>query len=248
MRIFVGFILSILFSLVPASAQGLASGWSGEGSFSAGVSTGNTETTDLGLSLDIKKSAGLWTHSASAKADFGETDGTETKNRVFLSGRSDYQVAEKTFVFGVASYEKDEFSGFESRYFLGGGAGRILLEGEQANWKISVAPGIKVDEVRATYASGALVTPAETEESFSVLGNSEFSYQFNDNVSFSNNTGVIYAEESTQFTNTTAITAALTDTLSARFSFDVRHDTNPPLGFESTDTSTRISIVYKFGA
>lgn len=243
------FIALILTSLCLAGFSAHAyevKGWSGEGSFSAGVSTGNTETTDLGLGVDLSRTGDLWTHTVSAKADFGETDGVETRNRIFLSGHSDRKISEKSFVFGQASYEKDEFSGFENRYFFGVGAGRILMDDEKAKWKIRAAPGIKVDEVRATVSNGVVI-PSETVESFSVLGNSDFSYQFNDNVALTNTTGAVYAEESTQLTNTVAITAALTETLSARFSFDVRHDTNPPIGFEATDTTTRVSLVYKFG-
>ena len=44
-----------------------------------------------------------------------------------------------------------------------------------------------------------------------------------------------------------AVTAALTGALSARFSVDVRYDTDPPVGFEQTDTATRVSLVYAFG-
>ena len=34
-------------------------GWSGEGSLSAGVTTGNTETTDLGLGVDATRKMNL---------------------------------------------------------------------------------------------------------------------------------------------------------------------------------------------
>jgi putative salt-induced outer membrane protein len=66
-------------------------------------------------------------------------------------------------------------------------------------------------------------------------------------VTLTNNTDVLYAEESTQIGNVIALTASLSDTLSARVSLDVRHDTNPPLGFEDTDTTTKVAIVYGFG-
>ena len=45
----------------------------------------------------------------------------------------------------------------------------------------------------------------------------------------------------------TELPAALGAALSARFSVDVRHDTDPPFGFEDTDTATRVSLVYAFG-
>ena len=40
---------------LPAHAQDDANsdGWSGEGSLSAGATTGNTETTDIGLGIDV---------------------------------------------------------------------------------------------------------------------------------------------------------------------------------------------------
>ena len=247
MRLMTLFVTA-LFMATPAMAAPLTEGWSGEGSFSAGTSTGKTETTDLGLGLDLNRESGRWVVGVDAKADFGESDGVENKNRLYLAGKVDYQLRDKLFTFGQASYEKDEFSGFEGRYFLGGGLGYNIYEGDKLNWSIRGGPGIKVDEVREVQTAGVVTTPGETVESFSVIGDSDFSYQFNDNVGFSNETSMLYAEESTQLTNSTAMTASLTDTLSARVSFDVRHDTNPPAGFEETDTVTRVSLVYKFGS
>lgn len=236
--------LSLLLPLGCAFAQDAS--WTGEGSFSAGVTTGNTETTDLGLGLDLSRETTLWTTTLEALADFGETDGTETKNRFFLAGQLDRQINDRLYGFGRASYEQDEFSGFETRTFVGGGLGYDVLTGPRQTWAIEGGPGLKIDEVRET-TDGTTVIPAETVESFSVFAASAYAFQFNDNVAFTNDTNLLYAEESTQIVNTAAITASLTDALSARFSFDVRHDTDPPLGFESTDTATRISLVYAIG-
>lgn len=225
-------------------------GWTGEGSFSAGYTTGNTETADLGLGVKLNRKSGLWTYTGEAAADYGETDSVETKNRFFLAGEIDRQLGDKLFAFGRTSYEKDEFSGFDSRLFVGGGLGYLLLEGERTTWSVQGGPGIKVDEVRqtTTVENGIPVTtPASTERSFSIVGGSEFAHNFNEAVQLTNNTDIIYAEESTQIGNIIALTATLTDAFSARFSFDVRHDTNPPPGFEATDTVTRASIVYSFG-
>jgi putative salt-induced outer membrane protein len=239
---------AICFMAAPlATAQ---DGWTGEGSFSAGYTTGNTETADLGLGLRLNREAGIWTFSAEAAADYGETDSIETKNRYFLAGEIDRQLGDKLFGFVRTSYEKDEFSGFDSRLFVGGGLGYLVLEGEPTSWSVQGGPGLKVDEVQPTVEmrNGVLTpVPGSTEQSVSVVGKSEFVHAFNDAVSLSNNTEILYASESTQIGNITALTATLTDAFSARFSFDVRHDTNPPSGFESTDTVTRASIVYAFG-
>lgn len=237
--------LAVLAS--PALAQ---DGWSGEGSLSAGVTTGNTETTDVGLGLNMSKEQGPWTYSAEALADFGRTEGVETRNRWLVGGTVDRQINDRLFAFGRASYEQDEFSGFESRAFVGGGLGYDVLVGDKQSWTVRGGPGFKLDELADTVtldAAGAeIITPGETEQSISFFADSAYAYAFNDNVKFTNDTTALYAEVSTQFTNSAALTAKLTGALSARISFDVRHDTNPPDGFEATDTATRVSLVYGF--
>ncbi len=233
------------------SVAGIASAqtatWQGEGSLSAGVTTGNTDTRDFGLGLKLSRDTGLWRTGVEALADYGEIDGAEAKNRVFLAGQLDRKFGERMYGFGRGSYEADDFSGFDSRIFLGGGLGYHVLMGEKVSWAIEGGPGIKIDEVKEQVLPGPVIVPSETVESFSVVGASKFAYAFNDNVKLSNDTTMLYAEESTQFTNSLAVTAALTGALSARVSFDVRYDTDPPFGFEDTDTATRVSLVYAFG-
>lgn len=228
----------------PALAQDAS--WSGEGAFNAGVTSGNTETTDLGLGLDLSRETQVWKAALDAQADFGETDGTETKNRIFLAGQLDRQINDRLYGFGRVSYEIDEFSGFENRAFVGAGLGYLVFDSDATTWSLEGGPGLKIEEVRAFTVDGE-VFPAETVESFSVFAASNFAHAFNDNVSFSNDTDVLYAEETTQLVNVAALTAKLTEALSARVSFDVRHDTNPPEGFEDTDTATRIALVYAIG-
>lgn len=240
------YVLPLLVFLSPAVAVA-EDGWSGEGSFSAGSTSGNTDTTDLGLGLDLNRKMGPWAVGIDAAADFGEIDGVESKNRLFFAGNVDRDINEKLFTFGQASYERDEFSGFESRIFVGAGLGYHIFKSEKVNWTVRGSPGLKIDEVKEVITAGIVTTPGETLESFSVLGKSDFGYAFNESVSLNNATDLIYAEESTQINNSIGITATLTNTLSARASYDIRHDTNPPVGFEETDTATRLSLVYRFG-
>lgn len=228
-----------------------SNGWSGEGSLSAGTTTGNTETTDIGLGVDVAREMNVWTIGFQAAADYGETDGLETKNRIFLGTNLDRQINDRLFGFGQLTYERDEFSGFESRAFIGGGLGYEILNGDATQWTVRGGPGLKIDEIEevldTTTVPTTIVSPAMTEESFGATAQSNFAHAFNDNVNFTNDTSVVYADTSTQIGNIAAITASLTNALSARISFEVRHDTDPVIGFEDTDTISRVSLVYGFG-
>ena len=178
----------------------------------AASTTGNTETTDLGLAVNLNRELRLWTYSGEAAADYGETDSVETRNRWFLAGEVDRQLGDRLFGFARTSYERDEFSGFESRLFIGGGLGYQVIEGEATTWSVQGGPGLKIDEVRETTVivdGTPVTTEATTEESFSVVAGSEFTHEFNEAVGFSNNTDVLYASESTQLGNVAALTASL---------------------------------------
>ncbi len=242
------------FALIAAPALAedeTTTGWTGEGSLSAGVTTGNTETTDLGLGLKLDRDTGIWTIGLEAAADYGETGGAETKNRIFLGTHLDRQINDRLFGFGALSHERDEFSGFASRTFVGGGLGYEIFNSDAHGWTVRAGPGFKVDEIEAVLDNSTVpatvLVPAITEESVSALGESNWRYQFNENVGLSNDTRALWAETSTQISNILALTAQLNGSLSARVSFEARHDTNPPLGFEATDTISRVSLVYGFG-
>ena len=225
--------------------------WNGEGSLSAGSTTGNTDTSDIGIGIDVARTAQLWTVGGELIADYAQNEGEETKNRTFLAGQLDRQLTDRAYSFGRVSHERDEFSGFTSRTFAGVGAGYQVFASDRTNWTVEGGPGIKIDEIEDITVLDVMmmeqIEPGDTVESFSVIGASNYAFDFNDAVRFTNDTNAIYAEESTQFSNITAITASLTNAFSARVSFDVRHDTNPPIGFESTDTATRVSLVYAIG-
>ncbi|MEL6258031.1 MAG: DUF481 domain-containing protein [Pseudomonadota bacterium] len=231
-----------------ADAPEEPAGLSGEASLSAGYTTGNTDTQDVGAALSLQQEWTKWTLSFNATADYAEADNRATQERYYVDGQLDRKFNERFYGFGRSSYERDEFSGFESRTFGGLGLGyNVLIEGP-AVWTVDASGGVRVDDVRASLdETGAIVTPASSTTSFSARGASDFAYTFNENVSFTNLTSVNWAEESTQILNTAAINAGLIGDLSLRFSFDVRHDTNPPNGFEATDTATKAALVYGFG-
>ncbi|HPE47269.1 MAG TPA: DUF481 domain-containing protein [Hyphomonas sp.] len=226
-------------------------GWSGEGALSAGMTRGNTNTSDVGVKFDLDRAAGAWTVGLQGEADYGKQDGLETRNRAFAAIDLDHEMTESFFSFGRVSYEVDQFTGFDSRSFVGGGVGYRLPEDGAIEWVVRGGPGVKIDELKRVITvddmGAALIIPATRETSLGAVATSKFGWQINDKVKLSENAGVVYAKESTQFTNGVALTAALNGSLSARVSFDTRYDTNPPHGFESTDSASKIALVYTLG-
>ncbi|MCA8900019.1 MAG: DUF481 domain-containing protein [Hyphomonas sp.] len=245
-----------LFLLVPAALAeetetAEKSGWTGEGALSAGLSRGNTNTSDIGLKFDVARDTGLWDFGLLLEGDYGKQDGVESRNRAFAALDIGRDINERLFAFGRASYEVDQFTGFDSRTFAGGGLGYHVAMDGPLTWTVKGGPGVKVDEVKRVVTvddqNMLLIIPAMRETSFGAVGTSELKWALNDAVTLSNDSGVVYAKESTQLSTGVALTAALNGSLKARVSFDTRYDTNPPLGFDSTDTASKIALVYTLG-
>lgn len=222
--------------------------WSGEGSLSAGVTTGNTDTADVGVGLKLAREDGPWKLATEGGYDYAEIDGAASRDRWYVSGQADRAFGDKAYAFSRISYEEDDFSGFDRRLFVGLGAGYHIWKAETLAWSVEASPGYRLDETADVIdpITGDILEPGQSISDIGVRGASRFSYGFNEAVSFTNNTDIVWAPESTQIKNTAALDAKLTKALTARISFEVRHDTNPPDGFRNTDTATRASIVYGF--
>lgn len=238
-----GALAPVVILCAEATAQGGAtatSAWSGEGAISASLTSGNTETQDAGLSVKLKRKGLRWTHAGETSFDYGRTNGTERKNRVTASGQIDRNFGPRWAGYGRFTYERNAFSGFENRYFLGLGVAWKTIESEATAWTLEAGPGYKIDEIRQTSS-----TPASREDNVSGRLGSKFKHAFNPSVSLSNDSEFVTNDATTQTSNVLALTAKLTGNLNARVSFDVRHDTSPRPGFEATDTTTKFSLVYK---
>ncbi|MET0544992.1 MAG: DUF481 domain-containing protein [Caulobacterales bacterium] len=220
-------------------------GWSGEGSLSAGITTGNTDTSDVGVGLKAAYQSGLWKNSGEFRFDYAQQDDEESKNRIYGAYQLDRILSERAFAFARSSFERDEFSGFDSRIFIGGGLGYKVIDNTSTNWELQGGPGLKIDDIEARPAT--LTSPAVAggvKNSIGAQLNSAFQHSFNENVSFSNDTELLYADVSTQVSNEVALTAKVSKRLSGRFSFEVRYETDPPVDRKDTDTATRFSLVY----
>ena len=245
------FIFAFAFPVAASAEEAPPRLWSGEGAFSAGATTGNTETSDLGVSLDLERTAQIWSLGLTGSSDYGESEGEKNKSRIFLGMNLDRQLNDKLFGYGSLTYEADEFSGFSSRSFAGLGLGYNIFDGEDLNWSMRGGPGWRFDDIEAeiddTTVPPTIITEETSEDSFSISGESAWNYQLNPYVGLSNDTTAVYADTSSQLTNILALNAKLNGRLSARMSYEARHNTEPPDGFEKTDTITRVSLVYAIG-
>lgn len=239
-------LLCLILAGAPAAADTKKKqGWSGEAGLSASATTGNSETTDVGLLLDVKNNADVWQHEFDLRFDYGTASGNETKNRFFIGYQIDREINDQLYFFGDASYYNDEFGAYEFGYFVGSGLGTHVYADEPMIWDLEGAVGYRVQRARASSSPStpSQVTGDKVQEA-AFLGRSDFKYIFNDNVDFYNKTKLTAASSDTYIWNDIGINAKLTDVLSAKFGVRTDYHTDVPAGRKNLDTVTRAAIVY----
>jgi len=223
------------FVAAPAYA-GIADGWSGEAALTGSKTTGNTETEDVGLGLNLVKSADVWRHKFNASVDYGSTAGFKDKQRFVLGYQIDRDITDRLYAYGNADYFQDDFGAFETGYFIGTGVGYKLVLPDPLQWDVEGGLGYRSQK------SQELVPVTENELAFRAASNID--YAFNDNVSLYNHSELLYSESDTYIWNETGITAQLMGNLAARASFRIDNHSTVPVGREKTDTITRVGVVY----
>jgi putative salt-induced outer membrane protein len=217
------------------------SSWSGSLSATVSVSTGNSSNTNVGLFGDAAKERGLYTHLLNGGYLYSEADGTTDQSKGYASYQLNRSFADGAFGlndrfygFGIVSGVYDEFGAYRDDYFAGAGLGYKAIDTAETKWTLDAAAG-----ARYLGEPGSNIEPAARFAS-------RFRTNVNERVTFSNDTSILWSPEDTLFVNDTALTAQLSDRLSARAGFRIDHHTNAPADSEPTDTLTYAGVTYGF--
>lgn len=221
------------FIATPAFA-GIADGWTGEAALTGSKTSGNTETTDVGLGLNLVKSSDVWRHKFDASVDYGKVSGLKNKQRFALGYQIDRDINERLYVYGNADYFQDDFGAYKNGTFVGTGLGYKLVQPDPLQWDLESGLGWRQQKDQLA---------VKTDE-LAFRGASRLKYVLNENVSAYNDTELTYSKSDTYIWNETGLTAQLMGNLAARASFRIDNHSDVPAGRKKTDTISRIGVVY----
>lgn len=229
---------------------GFFENWKGQGELGGFRSTGNTENLGLTGGIKLVKDAVKWRLNFQARADYERNRGKTTRDQLSATFEPNHKFNKKLYAYGLAQFERDRLQGFSARYTLSGGLGYELVKTEDLRLALKAGPAIRVTR----FAGG------KSESSLAALVGLDFDWTISDDLKFSQNAGGTWASDAQGFTSaiavidsdnasfkaTSALDAKLIGSLSARFSYTIEHETNPPVGRLKTDTLSRASLVYDF--
>lgn len=216
--------------------QGFFDGWTGQGQVGFSNATGNTHSTNVALGLNFQRLGLEWDHIFSATADYERQNGVESQSRYFASYNTHYKFDDRFYALGLLSWEDAKFSGFDSRLSEAVGLGYFLIKDPDMALSVEAGPALR----QTNYIIGASKNNFAGRASVNYLWNILPDLAFTQAISF-------YGESrDNTLTSDTGLTANLIGSLAARLSYHVEYESNPPLALQTTDTITRITLVYSF--
>ena len=215
--------------------------WSDQAELSFVDTGGNTDVTSLSAKnlLEYEFSNELQV-AWKLGALYGQSDGDKNAESYFSDLRLDYLFTKHLYSFVNAGWGKDKFAGFDSRYYVGPGAGYKFLVGP----KHFLLAEVSLNYVNETYID-------DTDKDY--LGGrafAEYEYAFTDKNKFSQSVEYLHDFDDRNNYNVnseTALISALSDYLSLKTSYVVKYDNQPvPSTLKETDSILSVTLVVNF--
>jgi putative salt-induced outer membrane protein len=214
--------------------------WKGSLGLSWVATTGNTDTSSIGLDFALDRKPEPWGLSFVARGTRADDQGELTAENYLVSGRAVRALGQRWEVFGGLAWAKDQFAGFDSQTVASAGGTYKALESERHllsfdmglayTWEDRVPPEEDVD-----FAGGLLGLSWE----WKLGANSKLVERLVFHPNFDNS-------DDWRLQSMTAIEAAINDWLALRFGYDIRHRNQPIGNADSTDTTSTASVVFNF--
>jgi putative salt-induced outer membrane protein len=238
---FIGCALELAFA-APAFAD-----WGGKAEAGLVVASGNTETETANAKLRLENEIGAWKHGFGGSALYASDEVSTTAERWEVFGQSDYSFSPRTFWFGAARYEQDEFSGFEYQATVSTGLGRKFIDSAATTFSGTVGVGYKFFETRDAFdeTTGLLLEEGVSDSETILRGTLDFEHQFTPTTTLVDKFIVEAGPDNTYAENELALQVRINAVLALAVGYSVRHNTDPPAGFEKTDTLTTVNLVYE---
>lgn len=198
--------------------------------------SGNTEDESFKVKGGVELVKDAWDYAWSVDAFRSSRQNQLTAQRFYTIGSADYQLSEASFVEGRLAYEDDRFSGYDSQTDASINYGRGLLTNTD-NMNLNITTGI-----------GARRSLSEEENFDEVILRlaGDYKWDISENALFNQLLSAEAGDQTSIYRLESSIETNIVENLSLKFTFNVKHQTEVPIGREKTDTATSVTLVMNF--
>ncbi|QTD55921.1 DUF481 domain-containing protein [Parasphingorhabdus cellanae] len=215
---------------------GFFSNWEGTGELGAFQSGGNTTSVGVTAGVKLTKESERWRFKFNALADYQRTNGSTTREQGVVTLEPNYKFNDRLYAFGLVQYERDRFQGFSSRYTLSGGLGYKLINTDAMQLEAKAGPAWRKTDLVGGGSNSRIAGLAAVN----------YAWKVSPAITFNQDLSAYVQSGNSSYNSLSALNAKLGDKLTARLSYQVDHETNPPAGLEKTDTFSRATLIFGF--
>jgi putative salt-induced outer membrane protein len=217
--------------------------FSNEADFALVNTTGNSKVFTVAGKNEMKyKFSDKWAGSWVIGALYGRSDGDKNAERYFTDLRTDYTINERWYAYGLGTWFRDEFAGFDNRIGIGPGVGYKFLIGPkhfllgEAGLNYAYEDYSDSDEDSTQFLQGRLF--------------GKYEWAFTEKTKFSQGLEYLQSFKDSsiwRLNSETALVTAITDILALKISYSVYYNNDPrPSDLDETDTILATSIVVTY--
>jgi putative salt-induced outer membrane protein len=209
----------------------------GQVDLNAANTNGNTETSNLGarMKLSFKRQARI--HRLEAYANTGEANKTQIQENWGASYQLDTLWTDDVFGYARASYDRDAFSGFDERAFVGAGAGYYFLNETPLSVRGEVGPGYQYSKQNNN---------GNSDLDWVLYGALKTNWVLNKDWTLGHDSKVTFSDPNTSIEARSVLSTTLTDAIRAGMTYEVQYEENPPENRESLDRILKFNLSYGF--
>jgi len=211
--------------------------WESEVELGLLVTRGNTDTQNTNAKATMVNDTNRWKHTGKLEVLNNSDEDTTTAERYFLSGKTAHKIDEKSYEFGLLTYDNDRFSGYDYRASASLGYGRTVIKTTAQSLDIEIGAGIRQSKIEDT---------GDTEDEGFLRSAAIFSWKVSDHATFGEELTVEAGEDSTIAKSITSLKSQVAGNLATKITYIVKNSTNVPVGVKETDIEMAINLVLSF--
>ena len=230
---------ALLAVLVLATATGYAQdeeGFAGRVAFGFLSTTGNAENETFNTTFDLDWTNAPWHHALTGAAVRASTNDVTTAEAYSLDWQSDYDLSDRSYLFGVVAWNDDRFSGYDQQIREAVGYGRRFIDTERHALNGEVGAGARQADLR----------DGTTQDESILRLSSDYLWTISETAEFSQSLAIDSGSFNTYTESITKLTMDILGNISIVVSYTIKTNSDVPAGTVNTDTFTAIAVEYTF--
>lgn len=198
-------------------------------------SSGNSDTETLNAKFNAETAYNKWTHLVALEALKSASNDVRSAEKYRTEVQSDYDLGERSYAFGVANWENDNFNGLNYTSSIAAGYGYKAIKTDEMKLNLEIAPGYRIVED----------TNNNTEEDAILRLSEVFAWKISKTSTLDQSLKVETGDSNTETRFGIALTNQVAGNLSMKVAYNLKHNSDVADGVSNSDRETAITLVYK---